>query len=323
VRDENDATTVAVAPDQEIDLGLMTLVERALVPVRLEFPDDDPRGASSGPIPGNNRTIVFRGGGFVTMFGDGFWGQAFPDNSFDVAFVPGTYEIMAVWRQDGRKGYGTPMTFVVAGEEVKRVVEPVALEVVKIDVNTVIDDLSGEPADSETTEDLECRLDDGGWWSFPICEEGAAARGTYDLLFGDLPPGTYVTSATIEGTSVLDRPVEIHGPTVIDIVLGTPGTRVDGFVRDSDGIAVPHAVVALIPDDARSPTDVRYRAATSDVRGKFDIGAIGLGTYMLHAWPDLPGAAYRNAEFMTSFEGLGTRIDVDGSGSLRMDLVAH
>jgi len=52
----------------------------------------------------------------------------------------------------------------------------------------------------------------------------------------------------------------------------------------------------------------------SDVNGKYELRGIAPGSYHLFAWTELEGGAYRNADFMKEFEGMGTPIKIEAEG---------
>lgn len=160
----------------------------------------------------------------------------------------------------------------------------------------------------------------------------AAADGTFAI--SSLPEGTYqlhVPHYGEETTSISERQllaaprdvcfsevqqnnVPFSGDQItitgraanVTVILRDSTIRVRGRVVDSKGQAASSAIVALVPDD-RSRS-ARYAALTADQNGDFEFTCAAAGSYRVFAWTDLPGAAYRNAEFMAKYNDRGTAV---------------
>jgi hypothetical protein len=130
-------------------------------------------------------------------------------------------------------------------------------------------------------------------------------EGTYPVWFRDLPPDAYVASATEAAHDILTQPLRVSGETELAVFVRRDGGTVEGVVTDSRGKDIPDAVVALVPDGLAREEVNRYRKAVTDSNGAFTIQGITPGSYHLFAWPELEGAAYRNAAFMRRYEGKG------------------
>ncbi len=116
--------------------------------------------------------------------------------------------------------------------------------------------------------------------------------------------------------------VKIAGAsTFLTVVVRDSTTRIHGKVVDSAGRAVNSAVVALVPDDRRQT--LNYFSMIADQNGDFEFTCATAGNYRLFAWPDLPGAAYRNEEFMAGYKDRGTSVRLsDGAGlSVKTELI--
>jgi len=128
---------------------------------------------------------------------------------------------------------------------------------------------------------------------------------------------TYVRSVKSGSHDILAEGLYVTGDMDLEIVLGQPGAVIAGTVRDSGGVVLAHAAVALVPDAPYRATGLRFRSVITDPAGKFEIHGIAPGSYKLFAWPELDGFAYRNAEFMKEFEDLGLPIKL-GPGNREM-----
>jgi hypothetical protein len=80
--------------------------------------------------------------------------------------------------------------------------------------------------------------------------------------------------------------------------------------------------VVLIPDEPLRDAKHLYRTTTTDQVGGFTLRAIAPGQYHAYVWPELEGAAYKNAAFMKSQtqEGVAIKIDRSAKASLKLTL---
>jgi hypothetical protein len=58
---------------------------------------------------------------------------------------------------------------------------------------------------------------------------------------------------------------------------------------------------------------------TADSSGHFELRGIAPGNYHLFSWIALPGAAYRNADFMKTYDERGTAIRIEKDSQLLMN----
>jgi hypothetical protein len=151
-----------------------------------------------------------------------------------------------------------------------------------------------------------------------VCFGMQFPAGKYRLELGELPPDQYVQSVSIGNRDVLAEGIQLQGDVEMQIVLATPGAILEGVVKDAAGETLSDAVVVLVPDQPyRLNGGLLYRSTISDVSGNFELRGVAPGNYHLFAWPDLEGAAYRNAEFMKKYEDKGKAIRIEkGSRSV-------
>lgn len=172
------------------------------------------------------------------------------------------------------------------------------------------------------TEAVDCQLRSKSPPTLVGCRGNQVTPGLYQLdLFG-LAPEVYVQSVTAGGHDVLREGLKVQSDTELEVLLGTPGSTVQGTVRRANGDKVSDAVVALVPDAPLRNAGPLYRSVISDVNGNFELRGIAPGAYHLFAWPELEGAAYRNAEFMKEFEGRGKPVVIEKGTRLSMDVTA-
>jgi hypothetical protein len=165
-------------------------------------------------------------------------------------------------------------------------------------------------------------------FSAPSGKDGAfvlpsVPAGENTVRLALLPADAFVISARQGSRDVLREGVVQSTADAVEVVIGTAGGVINGVVKASKGGPVASAIVALVPSDERLRNQQHlYRSANSDQKGTFTLRGIAPGSYKLFSWPQLEGAAYRNAEFMKKFEDLGTAVEIrassDSSAELRL-----
>jgi hypothetical protein len=185
--------------------------------------------------------------------------------------------------------------------------------------------LEGPTGGTFDTNDIQCLLTpetEGATAQSkaPGCIGGQFSPGFYRLSMNRVPPDAFVASARSGDRNVLADGIQLERDTQLDIVLATPGSRIDGIVTDDIGEALAAAVVALVPDSPLENAQPQYRSDISTYDGSFELRGIAPGSYRLIAWRDLPGAAYLNADFMKAYEGKGTSVRIDAAKQLSMNV---
>ena len=142
-----------------------------------------------------------------------------------------------------------------------------------------------------------------------------------------LGPNAYVADIRQGGSSVYDTGISVGdrplGP--IEVVVRTNGGGLDGIVAGANKLPAGAATVVLIPVPSRRDNPSLYKTATSDAMGRFSVRGIAPGEYTIFAWTDVPGAAYRNPEFMKKYEGRGASVMVMAGAklSVSVDLISE
>lgn len=188
----------------------------------------------------------------------------------------------------------------------------------RIAVKLLIENAAGERV--AAPQSIRCSL--RSRFGSPSCRQAQALPGTYELDLQDLPYDAYVLSAKAGDRDFLAEGLNISRDTEMEVVLAAPGAVVEGTVRAAAGNSLGNATVALVPDAPYRRSWVRYRSVVTDPGGKFEIHGIAPGTYKLFAWPELEGAAYRNAEFMKEFEERGKPVKLEKGARQTLDLTA-
>ena len=203
----------------------------------------------------------------------------------------------------------------------------------KSDVNVEIVARKGVKVSGRATSSgVRCELTANGYGAWGLSST-AAADGT--MTWDNVQPARYRMNCTVlvaDGYIVAarqgDRDVLKDGLVVSDneetnavsITLGNTGGIAEGTVLDSKGGKAAGVTVVLIPDEPLRDAKHLYRATTTDQSGGFSIRAIAPGLYHAYVWPELEGAAYKNAAFMKSQTQEGTSLKIDRSSKVTLKL---
>jgi protocatechuate 3,4-dioxygenase beta subunit len=305
--DRSGATSIVAKAGDELRLNPMTLVERETATVRLRFPDT---------AAVRLKSIQFEEGNVFSRFETR---RSVPSKEMVVELARGVHEVKVQW---GDPGAETPGSSGYSGKlRLDATVDEIVQDIVPIPVARVTTNMSLVPGNSEPiSSDVWCILASQDYWVRAACNgETYLPPGSYELKFQSLPADVYVASARSSEHDFLTGKVEIRAETDLKIMLGTPGASVAGNVRSPGGEQIANAAVVLIPD-ASHGVAFRYRSTTSDMNGRFEVRGIAPGIYHLFAWPDIDGAAYRNADFMKRFEGKGIEIRIEGEERRTVDV---
>jgi len=316
--DETKAEIVHVEAGDEIDLGTMLFHQVNAVMVQFRFTNLD--GVQQTP-----GAIYFGTGGAY------FFSRA--QSQIAIPLASGHYDLLMP-----AAGSYARVTLDVGTTDIVQDVEMKLAH--QVGAHLYWEDDAGQRAVYRPgPSQFNCRLLSSTTPASPLCSGrdgeyriGFAAAGfgatpsvppdSYRLELTQLPPGTYVREATIDGKDVRKEPFRIDSDSDIDIVLSASSAVVNGFVVSATGAKLPDAIVALVPDGSlRSVMDL-YRTVVTDVNGGFEIQGIAPGDYHLFAWPDLPGAAYRNADFMKKYDDSGVPLTINKDSHISHDVTA-
>jgi protocatechuate 3,4-dioxygenase beta subunit len=146
-------------------------------------------------------------------------------------------------------------------------------------------------------------------------------EGNYRVVLSSLPDGYYVRPEGEAGeVSVLVS--HGHAPAV-EVRLASGAGRIQGMVykNKNHDEAAPSATVALVPEARRRSNSEYYRVAMADQSGKFVIGNVVPGDYLLFSWQDVERGQYLDPDFIQQYEDVGKPIRVEeGSSSAGVEL---
>lgn len=143
----------------------------------------------------------------------------------------------------------------------------------------------------------------------------------YRIEVGGLPSDAYVSEIRLGGTPVSNRDLEITGDEVsMQIAIKTDGGSVSGLVRKNRN-TIAEATVVLVPKVTNNESSMRYKVVDTGESGKFTLDGVAPGAYMLYAWESVKEGAYRNAEFLSRYQGEGKDVTIVSLQHLNVDLL--
>jgi hypothetical protein len=107
---------------------------------------------------------------------------------------------------------------------------------------------------------------------------------------------------------------------LLQIQIGFSAGNVTANVVDASGKPLPGVLTALVPDEARRGRSELFFSGTGDAAGRVVFANVPPGAYRLFAWEDAPSGAFRYAEFIRSFEELGTAVNVEKNGAVTAEV---
>jgi hypothetical protein len=134
-----------------------------------------------------------------------------------------------------------------------------------------------------------------------------------DIYVEDVVQG--ITSVYKDGFEVSDKPSE-----PIQLLLASPGARVEGVVRNVRQEPAVRVRIVLIPDASRRQDPTRYREAFTDKDGKFAFRGIPPGNYKAFAWESVPQSAWFNSEFIQKYDPRGQSITLDRGANVALQV---
>jgi hypothetical protein len=312
--DETRAQTVSVRPGEELRLNTITLPPRKGTEVRLHFPNPADFQPFQMMIVQSPRQVYLMGSRRTTVDGEDEMTLSVAPGHYD--FLVGSVPLGSSPGKPAPEALFGSISLDVGDSRIDRQV--VVTRGLKINGAATLVNEAGvrsPVAMFPPSGGLMCRfisdVDPSRSIGGSTCI-GAFPAGNYHLEFGELPSDQYVQSVTIGDRDVLAQGIQLQGDVDLQIVLATPGAILEGVVKDTAGEKLSDAVVVLVPDAPyRWTGGPLYRSTISDVSGNFELRGIAPGNYHLFAWPDLEGLAYRNAEFMKTYEDKGKAIRIE------------
>jgi hypothetical protein len=128
-----------------------------------------------------------------------------------------------------------------------------------------------------------------------------------------LPADEYISEMRQGSRSIMDDTIINVGkeaPDPVEIVISRSGGTIAGTLEDAQHKPLPGVRVFLIPEQPRRKNLLLYKNANSTTNGVFNFQGVAPGAYKMFAWDNLPQGAEQNEEFISQYDGLGTRVVV-------------
>ncbi len=310
--DESLAQPIHVNAGEEMRLSTITLPAPVQNPVKVSFRFLDTDGKDLGETIARSFLVALPN--LDLTLGPGRTSVELTLGRYDQVFaVAGSAEL-----------YYGHATFDVGNADVK--VDIPVSPGLRITGGLELEDASGNHSDPP---DLLCKLytdaphaERVGAFTNYSCFGGLFSPALYELEIVGMPPDAYVESAQADRQDVRAAGLQLTTDTELKIVLRTPGSVIEGLVRNSSGEKLSNAVVALVPDAPLRSAGVLYRSIVSDINGRYQLRGIAPGSYHLFAWSELAGAAYRNELFLRDFEDKGQAVRIEELGRRSIDVTA-
>ncbi len=110
--------------------------------------------------------------------------------------------------------------------------------------------------------------------------------GTYTLNVWSRCGACFVKDVASNGADLFGRPIDVEGgagPSPLEIVYSSNTADVNGIVATSDDQPGVGALVVAVPNTDAPNREQRYRTATTDQYGRFDINGVPPGEYTIIA----------------------------------------
>lgn len=249
------------------------------------------------------------------------------DGSFEISNVPaGQYYAVAQLEEEG-KVFSARRVVDVGDAPVEGVVLTLSRG------QNLVGHLSWEPNSQPSSNDLLVDLlplEDGQFappetavrsdGSFSVTD---VSEGSYHLMISGLAKNAYLKQIRSDDDETSPGQVTIGQASVghLELSLSSQGAQIDGQVVDKDSIPAAGTWVALVPEPSQRKYSWLYRSITTDQNGRFSIRGIPPGNYKLFSWDDVEEGAWEDEDFLSSFEDLGTTVDLKESGRQNIELV--
>jgi len=251
-----------------------------------------------------------------------------PDGTFEIENVlPGSYTLSAFLFDDGRR-YQSRQTIDInnsdadgiqltpsPGMEVRGQVlwEPKP----SLEKDSLV--LNVRPADSTFQFGAQARMAANGTFSLRDVPEGL-----YRLTTIGQSQDCYLKSVRYAGMEVSDDEFNVVRGTqaTLEVTISAHGARVQGTVKDADGLPAAGVWVVLVPDEAHRNEFRLFKYRTTDQYGRFDLRGIAPGDYKLFSWEEVELNAWEDPDFLKPFEPKAETISLQEGDGKSAELVA-
>jgi hypothetical protein len=136
--------------------------------------------------------------------------------------------------------------------------------------------------------------------------------GDYRVDIGGAPGAAYIQTIRFDSAEVRDGVIRLRGqPGQLEIAMGANGGVLAGRVVDETGQPAPNVRTVLAPEGERRSRFDLYKAVFTDKDGRFELHGIAPGDYKVFAWLVAPDDAWRDRDFMMSYEDAGKLVRIE------------
>jgi hypothetical protein len=244
-----------------------------------------------------------------------------PEGAFEIPDVlPGSYTLSGFWFDEGRRyqarqsveitnidAEGLQLTL-LQGMDIRGQMNWDAKPAVDRDALVV----SVRPVDTIFVYGAQARVAQNG--SFLLRD---VSEGLYRLSTSGQSQDCYLKSIRYAGMEVSDDEFNVVRGTqaTLEVTISSRGARVQGMVKDADGLPAVGVWVALVPEEAHRNEFHLFKQGRTDQYGRFDLRGIAPGDYKLFSWEEVEANAWEDPEFLKAFEAKGESVSLqEGDG---------
>jgi hypothetical protein len=136
--------------------------------------------------------------------------------------------------------------------------------------------------------------------------------GDFQITILGLPTGYYLKQAILGSKNILESGLHIEAGTLspLSLVLGKNSKLITGTVSGFDNKPSAGAMVVLVPAPEFRIRADRYRRASTDSQGQFQMSGLPPGKYSVLAFDDVAGDEFYNPEFLNRYLSRSVEITV-------------
>ncbi len=315
------AETITLRLGQEVtNLDFALAVSRA---ARVSGRVENASGEPLAGLPVNLSRITRTIGGALLSSGPGGSGRTGPDGSFAINNMPpGEYTLFATLSSTE----SAAQTVMVTEADLTGIVLTPRRDT-SLNGSVATDDGTPPPFPAARLQIAPILPGDGSglqlWeggrrqpvkadWSFIF----SGIDGRYLFRVNGLPDDWMLQSVTMNGRNITDVPLEIprgdNPLTGLRMVISQKGASVSGSVIDAHGAPFPDSsVIVFAEDSAQWGPGTRFvRSTRPDQEGRFVVGGLPSGTYLVVAKDFVAEGHWEDPAFLRSIAADGTRLEL-------------
>jgi hypothetical protein len=251
-----------------------------------------------------------------------------PDGAFEIQEVlPGSYTLSAVWFEEGRR-YQARQSVEITNVDLE------GLQLTLLPGTDVRGQMLWDPhlcLEKEALRVFARSVDTVFAYvsQLPIAANGAFSlhelpEGLYRITISGQSQDCYLKSIRYGGMEISAEGFNVIRGTqaTLEVTIGSRGARVQGTVKDADGLPAVGVWVVLVPNEAHRSEFHLFKQRSTDQYGRFDIRGIAPGDYKLFSWEQAEQNAWEDPDFLKPFESKGQSTSLGEGDGKSIDLVA-